>query len=739
MKTFKKILSEVAQPKAGDEINFKDKHEIEMYDYPVDVEDQFTSDKKKAKARRADYDDRDDMKVYEGMDPVDKDAVKKPFRMRKDKDIDNDGDVDDSDRYLHARRAAVTKAIQKMKEAAGLEEAYAIYYKGSVFDTFDSMEDAKDAMTGMDLSASEKKDYKIRKVAGKSGAKMTGKMMKEGGNLDEMKQPYVVIDTADDDRVVAMASDEKGAQQSINSSERPPMSIKNKSTLKIVKTRKKQNIGRPLNEDLTEKAVSQAQQKLMGMALAYKRGEMDDASDEVKELAKSMSEKDLEDFAKTKHKGLPKKINEARQPKWKVKVGNKHYTVTARNTAEANRKAESIARKEGNIGVSTGKIVKLDEDAWEEIPMMTRQLAFIEYAAEEISDYLSMDIDPEEWFQNKLAHVHGQMRTLHAYIEGDKRMMGAKMNYSPMGENLDEAANKLVARYMNKSGSNVLYLEIYEKPNGNYIYTIKNQRGINTSASSIDLKSSHANAKKNVDRVTMYYDQDGDSGALKFLNSLLPGWKKAPINEETQLDEISKKTLGSYIKKAKTDVAGQAYQLGARDPLKPKASWSKALGREKYIDKAVDRLTKEEAELDEVSFELAKRARDKGFEKMAKSIGTTKKTKYGTNEYVPATDQEMKDAEKGARQAKLASRAMTRAFNKQRTGKYESVDLTEAFKTGTLKLKDGSTVSVSKQDADLLNQMMKDLNAKNRKEMEKIAMADEAGFEEILGFAREAL
>lgn len=60
-------------------------------------------------------------------------------------------------------------------------------------------------------------------------------------------------------------------------------------------------------KELREKAVSQAQQKMMGMALAYKRGEMDDASPEVKKMADSMSMKDLEDFAKTKHKGLPDK------------------------------------------------------------------------------------------------------------------------------------------------------------------------------------------------------------------------------------------------------------------------------------------------------------------------------------------------------------------------------------------------------------------------------------------------
>lgn len=68
--------------------------------------------------------------------------------------------------------------------------------------------------------------------------------------LSEMKQPYVVIDTADGDKVVAMASDEKGAKSIIATSELPPMSIKDKNILKIVKTRKKQSIGYPLSEEV---------------------------------------------------------------------------------------------------------------------------------------------------------------------------------------------------------------------------------------------------------------------------------------------------------------------------------------------------------------------------------------------------------------------------------------------------------------------------------------------------------
>ena len=58
----------------------------------------------------------------DGMDAVQPKAVKKKFADRKDKDIDNDGDVDDSDKFLHKRRKAVSKAINK--EEVELDEGY---------------------------------------------------------------------------------------------------------------------------------------------------------------------------------------------------------------------------------------------------------------------------------------------------------------------------------------------------------------------------------------------------------------------------------------------------------------------------------------------------------------------------------------------------------------------------------------------------------------------------------------
>ena len=57
--------------------------------------------------------------VSEALDPVNKDAVKKKFDNRKDKDIDNDGDTDSTDKYLHTRRQAISKNIKEMEFTSG--------------------------------------------------------------------------------------------------------------------------------------------------------------------------------------------------------------------------------------------------------------------------------------------------------------------------------------------------------------------------------------------------------------------------------------------------------------------------------------------------------------------------------------------------------------------------------------------------------------------------------------------
>ena len=72
----------------------------------------------------------------------------------------------------------------------------------------------------------------------------------ESVELDEaMKITHALIDTADGDRVKAVASSEQGVKQSKSSAERPPMSVKDKNTLKIVTLKK------PVSQKASEKMV----------------------------------------------------------------------------------------------------------------------------------------------------------------------------------------------------------------------------------------------------------------------------------------------------------------------------------------------------------------------------------------------------------------------------------------------------------------------------------------------------
>jgi hypothetical protein len=81
-------------------------------------------------------------------------------------------------------------------------------------------------------------------------------------------------------------------------------------------------------EELEEKAVSKKQQKFMGMVHATQKGEKA-PSKEVAKVAKSMGKKDAEDFAATKHKGLPEKKKPEGKKKEKTEEAGGTGTPTA--------------------------------------------------------------------------------------------------------------------------------------------------------------------------------------------------------------------------------------------------------------------------------------------------------------------------------------------------------------------------------------------------------------------------
>ena len=138
-------------------------------------------------------------------------------------------------------------------------------------------------------------------------------------------------------------------------------------------------------EPVAEKAVSKKQQRFMGMAHAMQKGEkISGAGKELKKVAKTMKKGDVEDFAKTKHKGLPEKA------KSKKKDESVEETTTSGSVAAApssgksgggmsfgkgiydsiDRKVESIIAESMSINMSTSTeggqtitVTASDEDA----------------------------------------------------------------------------------------------------------------------------------------------------------------------------------------------------------------------------------------------------------------------------------------------------------------------------------------------------------------------------------------
>jgi len=123
----------------------------------------------------------------EALDPVDKKELKGKHKDRKDKDIDNDGDVDSTDKYLHKRRKAVSKAMKKGKDKEGDVEMNPKLDKGS---KENSMEQKESTIREKLLAVLENKQTK-----GATKPETMDDQLKGKGAKDMVNQPKEVDDT----------------------------------------------------------------------------------------------------------------------------------------------------------------------------------------------------------------------------------------------------------------------------------------------------------------------------------------------------------------------------------------------------------------------------------------------------------------------------------------------------------------------------------------------------------------
>ena len=270
----------------------------------------------------------------EGLDKVQPKAVKKKFKDRKDKDIDNDGDTDDSDEYLHKRRKAISKALESKKSVNEAKEySYTVVHakKGKVVVTAPTSYAAAQKaakqwklkstagvdsylMEDTDVKKSERealdegkmKEFHDFMQKGKSPEFIAKKMgldlktvkqlmdhLDESVELDEaLKTTHVVIDTADGNKIVSSATNEKQAKSSIVSAERPPLSIKDKKTLKVVQLKKPVS----LNKDI------------LGTTLKEESVELDESMDDTLKRLKKMGGVVFGDKLTSKKDDTPAKL-----------------------------------------------------------------------------------------------------------------------------------------------------------------------------------------------------------------------------------------------------------------------------------------------------------------------------------------------------------------------------------------------------------------------------------------------
>lgn len=212
---------------------------------------------------------------------------------------------------------------------------------------------------------------------------------------------------------------------------------------------------------------------------------------------------------------------------------------------------------------------------------------------------------------------------------------------------------------------------------------------------------------------------------------------KKAMEEEVKLDEISKE-LAQKVFKAR---ANQAYKHDDDERRNKEIASKSAEAGQKRSRREMGTNAKKRDRLDQ----LDKRAKDakiradnasyrssQAYKKVAKSADYIEK-RHGEKS-IPTTASD-KHYEYKAKGGKLPFDKWKAQYGERK----EEFQIDEAFKVGAMKLKDGSSVKLAKEDVQALDNLYKNLNSSNRKKMQEKLEANKKSFGEILAFAKQAM
>ena len=192
-------------------------------------------------------------------------------------------------------------------------------------------------------------------------------------------------------------------------------------------------------------AQSQQQQKLFGLALAFKRGEVpaSEVSDEIKDIADRMSEKEIEDFASTKHKGLPKMKEQLRKI---VREIMRERVISEMNEESVNEGVEPQIKK---IAYFTGTRPEAVEDFVSKHALnITKLLKYVEKGnlKDRMSFVSAIAGRPNNPVQKKIIKMFNESTINEGYSTEEKRivMMAVRKLSKYRSVPIDQSINDLL-------------------------------------------------------------------------------------------------------------------------------------------------------------------------------------------------------------------------------------------------------------------------------------------------------
>lgn len=433
MKQFKDILSEVGQPKAPEEKRFKGQHEIEKIDHPVALDHQFTGDIDglTPKKRPADNAKGDDAKAY---DQAYKKKVSQTLPKRGNTIVVDDEELTDDYDWSEEQLNALAEELDN-------------------YDLEDLTEEEIDEVIGRAAKAIGR-GIKRQTIDRFTTSGQAGRAERQADKLEKKMKAKERLKKAQERLEKAKEAIQKAKEAERNAQRSESVEYQSITEILGFKNKKPEDMGDEDPNDAPEQEEGYdesacVEDMIKLHASGCSKHEMYEKIKEKYGCSKStfeglyasncMGEEKVQ-CEKCAGKGCDHCDETGYHEEEKEVVAEVDETDAADTLDDQPDEAPKVKQDKLSpsaveIGVSGGRKIKVTfkemldkisteeellESPQEEIPMMMKQLHFICYASEEIQEYLKSGVDPEEWWQNKLASVFSNVKSLYAWSKGDQ-------------------------------------------------------------------------------------------------------------------------------------------------------------------------------------------------------------------------------------------------------------------------------------------------------------------------------